>query len=242
MSDPEETLKTALKRSAVRTIDAAVARMELIDRALPTRDGVAWFNKLYLKTTQNVLAAIDTDSFRYPRFMERLDVVFANLYFQALRESLYRPARIPKAWAPLFTERARRGIAPIQFALAGMNAHINRDLAVAVVKTCQELDVRPDGRHKRDYDLINPVLLASQEEVKAWFATGFAGVVDEAFGQTDDVVANWSISRARDAGWVNSRLLWEIRNLGPLKTAFVRNLDHTVGFAGRGLLIPTIRI
>lgn len=238
MNSPDETLKAILKQPKVRTVETAVTRMERIDQSLPTRDGVAWFNKLYLKTTENVIRALDEVPFRYPRFMERLDVVFANLYFQALYESLHRPDRIPKAWAPLFAERAREGIAPIQFALAGMNAHINRDLAVAVVQTCRELDRGPDARLKRDYDRINPVLLASQDEVKEWFATGFVGVVDEAFGRADDVLANWSISRARDAGWVNSRLLWEIRTLAPLRAAFVRNLDHTVGFAGRGLLVP----
>ena len=31
------------------------------------------------------------------------------------------------------------GTAPIQFALAGMNAHINRDLPLALVETCDEL-------------------------------------------------------------------------------------------------------
>ena len=36
-----------------------------------------------------------------------------------------------QAWAPLVERRATRGVLPIQFALAGMNAHINHDLALA---------------------------------------------------------------------------------------------------------------
>jgi len=35
------------------------------------------------------------------------------------------------------------GIEPIQFALAGMNAHINHDLPVAIVSTCTELASSP---------------------------------------------------------------------------------------------------
>lgn len=228
-----------MKRPTVDTIDEVLARMRLIDKSLPVRDGVAWFNKLYLKTTERVLAAVGQGFFHDPEFMEHLDLVFANLYFQAVYDSLHKPDRIPKAWKPLFAVRARRGIAPIQFGVAGMNAHINRDLAVAVVQSCRDLSVRPDAGHKRDFDLINPILKSAQDEIKLWFATGFVGVLDEAFGRLDDVMANWSIERARDAGWINSILLWEIRDKSFLRSAFLMNLDHTVGFAGRGLLIPT---
>jgi hypothetical protein len=34
-------------------------------------------------------------------------------------------------------------VAPIQFALAGMNAHINRDLPLALVATCTARKVAP---------------------------------------------------------------------------------------------------
>lgn len=221
------------------TTAEVVDRMRLIDGALEVRDGVAWFNKLYLRTTENVLAAVGEGFFSHPRFMAHLDIVFANLYFEALAAGLRGPDRIPRAWKPLFTQRRRRGVAPIQFAIAGMNAHINRDLAVAVVRTCVELDMRPGARLKRDFDLVNPLLQSTQDEVKTWFATGFVGVLDEAFGRLDDVLANWSIGRARDAGWINSLLLWELRDKKLLRTAFLEKLDHTVGFAGRGLLLPT---
>lgn len=234
-----EDLKVLLKRPKVTNVAAVVARMEAINQILPTRDGVAWFNKLYLRTTENVLEAVDDGFFKNPRFMEHLDLVFANLYFQALHAGLYRPERVPRAWVPLFSGRNRRGVAPIQFAIAGMNAHINRDLALAVVQTCREMGVRPGKAFKRDFDLVNPILAGTQDEIKAWFATGFAEVLDSAFGRLDDVLGNWSISRAREAGWINSTLLWEIHSIPPLRNAFISNLDHTVGFAGRGLLIPT---
>jgi hypothetical protein len=239
MHTPSEKLKNVLQKPTVRTTDEVVARMRLIDQTLPPTDGVAWFNKMYLKTTENVLAAVGEGFFRNPELMAHLDVVFANLYFQALYDSLHRPDSIPRAWRPLFSDRSRRGIAPIQFAIAGMNAHINRDLALAVVQSCRDFKVRPDSRVKKDFELVNPILQSTQDEVKVWFATGFIGILDEIFGRLDDIMANWSIVRARDAGWVNSLLLWEIRDKRLLRTAFLQNLDHTVGFAGRGLLIPT---
>ena len=50
---------------------------------------------------------------------------------------------MPTAWQPLFERRADPGIEPIQFALAGMNAHINHDLPLAVVATCPTWTARP---------------------------------------------------------------------------------------------------
>lgn len=239
MPTPSEKLKNVLQKPAVRTTDEVVARMKLIDQTLPPTDGVAWFNKMYLKVTENVLAAVGEGFFKNPELMNHMDIVFANLYFQALHDSLHKPDSIPRAWRPLFSDRSRRGIAPIQFALAGMNAHINRDLALAVVQSCKDMQVRPDSRVKKDFDLVNPILQSTQDEVKLWFATGFIGLLDEVFGRLDDIMANWSIVKARDSGWINSVLLWEIRDKRLLRAAFLQNIDHTVGFAGRGLLIPT---
>jgi hypothetical protein len=59
--------------------------------------------------------------------MSQLDVTFAGLYFDAV-EAAGDPAAVPLAWRPLIEERGQPAIEPIQFALAGMNAHINHDL------------------------------------------------------------------------------------------------------------------
>src|SRR5262249_23490375 len=60
--------------------------------------------------------------------MSELDVVFANMYFAAIAAGDVDPSRAPSAWRPLLRPRRNCGIARLQFALAGMNAHINRDL------------------------------------------------------------------------------------------------------------------
>ena len=49
---------------------------------------------------------------------------------------------------PLVEQRAVAGIEPVQFALAGMNAHINPDLPMTMVSTCAALATAPDaGEH-----------------------------------------------------------------------------------------------
>ena len=63
---------------------------------------------------------------------ERLDVVFAGLFFAAVDALERDPASAAAGLACRCSrQRSRGGIAPLQFALAGMNAHINRDLPVA---------------------------------------------------------------------------------------------------------------
>src|SRR5690242_9055221 len=126
-------LKKLLAADPPATIDDVVALLQAIADALPAGDGVAWFAKLYREVTRSVGTALVPGTFRDPAFVLQLDLAFAGLFFDALRGSLASPPSVPKAWDPLFEARESRRIAPIQFAFAGMNAHINRDLPIALV-------------------------------------------------------------------------------------------------------------
>ena len=222
------------------TIDDVITRMRAIDAELPTRDGVAWFNKLYLRVTERVKEEHASGAFRSPGFLERLDVVFAELYFRAYdRAKAGDSGRLPKAWAPLFAARRERAIAPIQFALAGMNAHINFDLPVGIGTTCRELGLKlAEGTpHHGDYERVNSTLERVEEEVKQWFATGFVGELDHAFGRADDVIAIWSVARARDQAWTNAVILSALGG-GLLRDRYLLVHGRLVGAYGRGLLLP----
>src|SRR5690242_19142307 len=114
--------------------------MRAIEASAPPTDGVCCFARLYREVTEGVAARLATQTFADPRFLAGLDVHFADLFFAAFDGG---PAKMPRAWAPLFEARGRKGIEPLQFALAGMNAHINRDLPVALVATWTDLDRAP---------------------------------------------------------------------------------------------------
>jgi hypothetical protein len=236
------TLAQVLAAPASRSVPEVIERLRAIDAALPTRDGVAWFTKLYLEVTEGVSKALVPAAFRDPEFLARLDVVFANLYFAALRAWLADPERAPRAWTPLFSCRKRRRVAPIQFALAGMNAHINRDLPVALVAVCRErkIDLARARAQHADFVRVNALLAVAEETAKRWFSTGFVGIADVTLGAKDDRVAMWNVSRARDAAWVQAQALWALRSLPPLQRRYLETLDRTVGFAGRGLLVPVV--
>jgi hypothetical protein len=228
----------------VTHVAEAIAQLRAIEDALPASDGVACFARLYRQVTEGVNQALGTSTFSDPTYLARLDVIFVNLFLSALDAWQRDPATAPSAWRPLFAARSQRGIAPIQFALAGMNAHINRDLPVALVSACEalEIELRSGSPEHADFLRINTLLAAVEAKLKAGYLTGWAGVLDRIvhrFHRLDDVVAMWDIGRARDAAWTNGEALWALRQTPELAADFATSLDRMVGLAGRGLLIPS---
>jgi hypothetical protein len=226
------------------TVANVLERLEAIDGSLPVSDGVKWFNKLYLEVTQQVAASSSEQHQAAPGFLEALDVVFANRYFAAFDaagNAATLPAQFPfHAWKPLFEARFATGVAPVQFALAGMNAHINHDLAIAVCDTCatRRTEPRDDSPEHRDYESVNGLIAEAEKQMKAWMMTGLLKELDEVFNPVDDVVAVWDVERARDAAWIRAEVLWQLRALPPLRNDYEEMNDRAVGFAGRALLTP----
>src|SRR5207245_1572218 len=126
-----------------------------------------------------------------------------------------------------------------QFALAGMNAHINHDLALALASTCaaEGITLDTDSAAHRDFIKVNAILATVEAQVKADYLTGLVGVADEVMGRIDDVVAIWSVSEARNAAWTHAQMLWAVGGDDGLTNAFEDVLDGMVGFASRGLLV-----
>jgi hypothetical protein len=233
-------LAPILAKTPVTKIEDVLARMQEIHAALPAADGVSCFNRLYMEVTSNVIDAEKNGTFASSAFLSALDVAFANLYFAALAK-LEAGESPPRAWAPLFTARARADIAPVQFAFAGMNAHINRDLPVGLVQTftAMGIDMTRPSAQATDYDRVNDVLAATEQTMAQTYFTPLMEGLHRDFDGLDDVVANWSIREARAAAWTNGSALWHLRDEPILSQAFLDGLDGLVGFAGRGLLLPT---
>jgi hypothetical protein len=223
------------------TVADVVDIMTSLEGELAGSDGLWWFNHLYLRVTLAVSAAVTTTTFRDPVFLERLDVLFANLYFDAVAAGDVNPRAAPSAWRPLFECRNRRGILAIQFALAGMNAHINRDLPEGIVATYLAAGgaPAPSGARYDDFRTVNDLLEAVEAEIKVEFSTGVVALVDAAGGEVDDAVAMWKVRAAREAAWTNAEVLWALGTAPALRAMFFSRLDSFTGFAGRGLLLPT---
>ncbi len=240
-SSVDQAVLGALDGVPVNTVPDVVARMQALDAVLPTEDGLKWFNFLYHMVTEQILGDIEANKWQDGPWLAELDVVFARLFFEAIVSWIKSPAQCPRAWVPLFERRYTRGIARVQFGMAGMNAHINRDLPVAVLRTCETRNVVPrrGSPQQADYERVNGILEAVEIRAMEAMATGVIGDVARDLGRLDDVIAMWNVRKARDAAWVNGELLWTLRSNPHLSADYLAVLDRMAGFAGRGLLVRT---
>jgi hypothetical protein len=231
-------MNATLSCDPVTSVAEAVTQMTAIDRALPPTDGVSAFNRMYLAVTTSVDEAISNGFFTDSAFLKRLDVVFANHYFAALRRAQVG-RDVPQCWGVLWQRRAAIRVAPLQFAFAGMNAHINHDLVLALVETLDELAMSPDDPAvHRDFTRVNELLAALDGQIRRSFEQGLLLRLEQRWGQLEDRVDGWSIAAARAAAWHDACMLWRVRHHEHLRSRYERILDDAVALAGRCLLAP----
>lgn len=218
------------------TIEEVLEKLEQIDQSLPENDGVKWFNKLYKLVTERI-AEEPLDSWESPDWLVRLDVVFAGLYFEAL-DNFANGDKIPSSWEALFESRKKKNVDRIQFALAGMNAHINRDLYYALEQVNDEFGISPDSADTvhADYLRVNDILEAVFPDALAFLHTGALGSAAHYSGIIGELLGMWTVRKARDSAWGT----WENLYGTPeaLKWAILATNDSYTGMAGRGLLMP----
>jgi hypothetical protein len=222
----------------VTSVTEAVARMEEIGGSLPAGDGLACFNRMYLDVTRQVSSQLGAGFFADPAFMSQLDVTFAGLYFDAV-DAAGDPSAVPLAWRPLVEQRGQPAIEPIQFALAGMNAHINHDLPLAVTATCAALGTSPAaGAHLADYQRVDRLLDAAEQSVRQSFESAPERAVDQHLRAVDNLIGCWTINSARDAAGNHCLLLWEVRDIPVARDLLCDGLAATAALASRMLLVP----
>ena len=224
--------------SPVTSVEDAIARMKAIAAALPAGDGVACFNRMYLEVTLGVGDQISQGLFGDPGWVSRLDVVFANLYFAAVDSMNDPPSAQPPAWRPLLAARSKPDIEPIQFALAGMNVHINHDLPLAVVTACTELATAPeDGTHHNDYQKIDKLLDAAEQSVRESFEPPDIRVADRHVAAVTNLVCNWTMNEARDVAWDTALAVWAVRDHGLALRLITNSLARVVAMSSATLLV-----
>ncbi len=212
-----------------------IAVMQQIDGCLGNDDGLKWFNWLYLQVTQKVDLQPLT-AWQDANWLLALDVVFANFYLRALAGFLSGEADVASSWSALLESRFRPGVDRILFALAGMNAHINHDLALALLATATQTGVTPTltGPQHADYESVNQLLEALMPAVLTELATDTLGVLAEDTGKMGRVLAFWDICKARDLAWGFSDQLRELP--GMARDAALDAQDAVTGALGRAIL------
>jgi hypothetical protein len=209
-------------------------RLRAYHSSWPATDGVAVFNRIYLTVAAEIDRRIDSGEFPDRRAAVTLDVLFAERYLSAV-DAVASGLPAPASWRPLFQYRRHPGVRPLQFALAGINAHIGHDLALAVVDACHALDCEPSDL-EGEFDRVGDILVLLEERIREDLMPG-PDLLEIADPLTH-LLGSWSLQRAREAAWSAARLLWGVRELAGLSEEFVERLDTSVGLVGRCLLTP----
>ncbi|NEC87125.1 DUF5995 family protein [Streptomyces sp. SID12501] len=212
------------------SVDHVLSRMRALEAHLPPRDGLAVFNRVYLAVTEAFDRRLEADAFPDSEAAITLDVRFAERYLRVAEDD-----HAPACWRPLLQFRRHPGVRPLQFALAGINAHIGHDLALAVVDACRTLDCEPADLED-EFERVGDLLVSLEERVREELMPGpdLLQIADP----LTHLLGAWSMERARAATWSAARTLWALRRLPDVADEFTDRLDAAVGFASRMLLTP----
>lgn len=236
---PYDPQLLAAVQTPPQTIADVLATMQAIDALTVAGDGLKWFNWLYMEVTAAVERQVGHGGFADPAWLAELDVQFARLYFDALGRQL-SGRRAASCWRAMFDRRNQPLVARIQFALAGINAHINHDLALAIDATCRATHTSPahGSTQYRDYTAVNGTLDGLVDLAKQKLMVRLLGDALPAVSHLEDTVAAWNVAAAREAAWVNAEILWQVRRLPPLWSRYVETMDGIATVAGKTLLVP----
>lgn len=236
---PYDAALLAAVETAPQSIAEVLQTLHAIDTTCIDTDGLKWFNWLYMQVTQAVETRVAAGGFTDGAWLAELDVQFAALYFSALKSSLSN-LETPGCWQALFQCRNQSPIARIQFALAGINAHINHDLAEAIVATCLARGTTPDhgGTNYTDFTALNSTLDSLVDSAKSTLNVRLPGDALPAVSHLADTIAAWNVCAARESAWQNAQHLWQIRAIPPLTDSFLDMLDGLTTVIGKTLLVP----
>lgn len=185
---------------SANSIDQVLAQLDRrIELARAAQSPLGYFPALYRKVTARVKQGIQQGEFEDGPRMERLDVIFANRYLDAL-DALDRRVAPTRSWDLSFQAASRWPPLVLQHLLLGMNAHINLDLGIAAV------EVAPGEKLatlEADFNRINQVLGSLMGGVKQDMETIWPTlrVLDRVMGGGEDQLANFSMSQARAEAW-----------------------------------------
>ncbi|MER7854173.1 DUF5995 family protein [Streptomyces bacillaris] len=163
-----------------------------------------------------------------------LEARLAERYLAAL-DAAETGRRTPECRRPLFQYRHHPGVRPVQFALAGLHAHIAHDLALAVVDTCRARDCEPAAL-EGEFERVGDLLTLLEERIH-----------DELMPDPDrlritdpltHLVSSWSLERAREAAWSAARVLCHLRGSPALAEEFRERTEAGAGLVVRFLLTP----
>jgi hypothetical protein len=199
-------------------------------------DGIACFSGLY----QTITRTIDVTPYEDRAFLERLDLEFARRYFAALRAYAVDRTTAPGPWKLLFDARSDPRIERVQFAAAGVNAHINYDLADALLGTFP--DFPPNDARHRDYNTVDDAFQRHMDGLREYYDAPFGDSLWDktVLDRPANLVGDTLVRGTRADAWDDAMRVREARDTQKARARMLGRLDVEASFLGRALLLPIL--
>lgn len=221
-------------------IPTVVDRLKEVQTAAEThplgrRDGVACFNYLYHVVTSQVQRDYLDGKFADGDFITRLDVAFANRYLRGVEGGA---DACPAPWRCLLESRSDRHISALAFAVVGVSAHVNYDLAFAVLETSLEMG-RSSLIDHDDYDHLNQIFFREMRKLRQHFEDDDERKFERAFGFTtlENLLGDIIVVVARWLAWRKAQRLWDARTAAGADEEAEDSTARRVGALNRGVFM-----
>jgi Family of unknown function (DUF5995) len=219
----------------LQTVDQVVSALDtIVQQSYDTSSRLGYFAALYRRVTCAVRDGISNGRFSDGPLIEKLDVVFASRYLDALA-AFQAGGAATRSWMLAFHGCDDAGLLILQQLLAGINAHINLDLGISAAQVSPG-DQLP--QLKPDFDEINVVLadLVGTVETELAAVSPLIGDLEKIGMRTETSIINFSLQTSRDAAWFSAQQLASEPSF--LHNATIDGLDLAGSIKGGLILHP----
>lgn len=185
----------------VETLDDVLAEFNrIIAWSQETHSRMGYFAALYKNITILVKRAADSGFFENKAQLEKLTVLFALRYFDALH--LYRQQELPVSspWYLVFKANDSQRLTIVQHLILSVNVHINYDLPIV----CAQLAPEEKIIHLcNDYFGLNSILTEAIQEVEkgVFQLSPLISLLARFIPKIERKLLNFSLTSARCKSW-----------------------------------------
>ncbi len=205
----------------------------IIEESIQRNSRLGYFACLYRKMTVAVKDGVVNGRFEDGARMEKLDIHFANRYFEAYFNYAQNKA-LTQSWRMAF-DACKQSYTAIQHLLLGMNAHINLDLGISAAAISNGVNIQ---LLQKDFNQINVIIgdlinaVQTDLEEICW-PMKFIRCINNSH---KDAVINFSMKMARDTAWANAVALSNIPDGG--KEFYCNSLDNKITIVAKNITTP----
>jgi hypothetical protein len=188
-------------------VDVITEMKSRLHRLASTCQHDAIFSLAYLRVTENVQAAQRQGYFSDRTWLNRLDAIFAGLYFDVMDDwHGGRRDDIPRAWKIALKAEDDKKMTGLGNFMLAMNAHINRDFPHVLAEV--GLTAKNGRSHKSDHNRYNKRLDSLYGPVFREEARRFDPKFDDIdIGPIEDTVAGVIMRGWREGVWRHAEAL-----------------------------------